>query len=117
MVLWQRNIALTRIHSTFAFCTGCDSLCMLVWHRGGLAQHARSTSSSLVTAEEAARLEKILSRFPTSEAQDEALLQEGSLGERERVFVRFRVLRKRALRQTAARIRAALVQSRSDAEL
>jgi hypothetical protein len=65
-------------------------------------------SGGMVTADEAARLEHILSGFPTSEAQDQALLQDVDLGQQERTFVQFRVLRKRALRQTASAIRAAL---------
>ena len=62
----------------------------------------------MATADEAARLVRILSGFPTSEVQDQALLQEVDVGQRERTFVQFRVLRKRALRQTASTIRAAM---------
>ncbi len=64
-------------------------------------------SGGMVTVDEVARLEHILSGFPTSEVQDQALLQDVNLGQRERTFVQFRVLRKRALRQTALTIRAA----------
>jgi hypothetical protein len=62
----------------------------------------------MVTADEAARLENILAGFPTSEVQDQALMQDIDLGQRERTIVQFRVLRKRALQQTASAIRTAL---------
>lgn len=54
-----------------------------------------------VLQEEAERLRSILVRFPTGEDQDAALLASGELTDwRERVIVKFRMLRKRALRLT-----------------
>ena len=72
---------------------------------------------TLATSAEAARLEGALVAFPTSEAQDEELLRGGALGQRAAMFVGFRVLRKRALRQAVARIRAALASAETGAEL
>ena len=71
----------------------------------------------LATSAEAARLEGALAAFPTSEAQDEELLRGGVLGQRAAMFAGFRVLRKRALRQAATRIRAALASAEAGAEL
>ncbi|KAK9828395.1 hypothetical protein WJX81_003722 [Elliptochloris bilobata] len=78
---------------------------------------AQAGAGSLVTANEAARLEGILAAFPTSEAHDEELIRGGGLGPREAVFVRFRVLRKLALWQAVTRIRAALSAAECGAEL
>ena len=82
-----------------------------------LTQRSDLFRGSLSTAAEAARLEGVLARFSTSEAQDEQLLHGGALGQRAAVFVGFRVLRKRALRQAAHRIRAALASAETGAEL
>ena len=54
---------------------------------------------------EANRLWKRLVGFPTGEQQDAELLEGGGLDWRERVIVRFRMLRKRALRHAVERIR------------
>lgn len=51
--------------------------------------------------EEVNRLRSILVMFPTGEDQDAALLESGELSDwRERVIVKFCMLRKRALRLT-----------------
>ena len=61
--------------------------------------------------EEAQRLQAILDGFPTSEAQDRALLEGGkTLDWRERTVVEFRVARKEALRRTLDGLRAATQQ-------
>ena len=54
---------------------------------------------------EANRLWKRLVGFPTGEQQDAELLEGGGLDWRERVIVRFRMLRKQALRHAVERIR------------
>ena len=62
---------------------------------------------------EAQRLAGILAAFPTTEQQDQELLDSGILLDwRERVIVRFRMLRKEALRLTIQGIEAALAKGR-----
>lgn len=61
----------------------------------------KSSRNYVVPQEEVERLRSILVRFPTGEDQDAALLESGKLTDwRERVIVKFRMLRKRALRLT-----------------
>ncbi|CAL8469166.1 g8707 [Coccomyxa elongata] len=71
---------------------------------------------SLCIPEEVERLRSILVRFPTGEDQDAALLESGELTDwRERVIVKFRMLRKRALRLTMEAVQAALLEAQSGA--
>lgn len=80
-------------------------------------ERGRVSRGELATSAEAARLEGALAALPTSEAQDGELLRGGVLEQRAAMFVEFRMLRKRALRQAAARIRAALASAETGAEL
>ena len=74
---------------------------------------AASADTSNLWQEEAQRLAGILASFPTSEQQDQVLLDDGSMQDwRERVIVRFRMLRKQALRLTIEGIEAALAKGR-----
>ena len=61
------------------------------------------------TPAELARLRALLEKMPTSEAEDAALLESGSLpGWKEETIVRFRMWRKAALRKAAEAVEAAL---------
>jgi hypothetical protein len=64
---------------------------------------------------EAQRLAGILEQFPTSDLQDRELLDSGKLAWRDRVVVRFRMLRKEALKNTIEGIHAALAKGRPPA--
>ncbi|CAL8465237.1 g4772 [Coccomyxa elongata] len=79
----------------------------------------------LATEEELQRLKDILAAFPTTEAEDERLLTGGGwmdklLGRKpltdsvERLFVTYRMLRKKALRLTIERLRANLASSSAE---
>ncbi|BDA50257.1 hypothetical protein COCOBI_15-3860 [Coccomyxa sp. Obi] len=79
----------------------------------------------LATEEELQRLKDILAAFPTTEAEDERLLTGGGwmdklLGRKpltddvERLFVKYRMLRKKALRLTIERLRANLASSSAE---
>ncbi|BDA45093.1 hypothetical protein COCOBI_06-5730 [Coccomyxa sp. Obi] len=67
----------------------------------------------LCTEEEVERLNSILVSFPTTEDEDAALLDSGELTDwRERIIVKFRMLRKRALRLTIQGVQLALAEAR-----
>ncbi|EIE23279.1 hypothetical protein COCSUDRAFT_53559 [Coccomyxa subellipsoidea C-169] len=80
---------------------------------------------SLVSEDEVQRLSAILAAFPSTEAEDDRLLQGGSwldrlLGRKpvtdevERLFVQYRALRKKTLRLTIDKLRANLAASKAE---
>ena len=75
-----------------------------------MVMSCRTTGKQICALQgELLRLREILVRFPTTETEDRALLESKSLVDwREQVLVRFRILRKEALRVTIEGLEKAL---------
>eukprot|EP00884_Botryococcus_braunii_P010832 jgi/Botrbrau1/19750/Bobra.0124s0003.1 len=106
-------------------------LACIDWPNGDLADDSMCPDDDsdyeeggrLATEEEANRLEAILKSFATTEEEDAALLakeaktwlKKGNVeAEIKQMFIKFRMLRKKALRLVIERIRASLTKTRSE---